>query len=147
MELLLTRVHESGFHTCGLLTYGTHTWTTLEDAHHPIKVAGETRIPAGTYDIALREVSMMASRYQDRFGSGHKGMIWLQDVPNFEYVYIHIGNCAEDSKGCILIGRTMVPAQGLIGESKAAYEELWPLIMDGIDKNARISIRIEDAHT
>jgi len=145
VNLKLTRIYETGIHTCGLLQYGGHIWTALEDAHHDRKIPGKTRIPAGTYDLNLRTTSPMASRYRERFGKEHAGMIWLRDVPNYDYVYIHIGNIAEDSRGCILVGRTMSPQQGFIGESKAAYEELYPLIMDGLANNARASIEIVDA--
>lgn len=146
MNLTLDRVHESGIHTCGLLRYNGHIWTTLEDAFHAQKIPNKTRIPPGTYDITLRTVSPMASRYQERFGPDHKGMMWLQNVPNFDHVYIHIGNVVDDSSGCILVGRTMSPHQGFIGESKAAYEELWPLIISEIERNARVNITIRDIH-
>lgn len=144
MKLKLRRVYESGIHTCGLLEYGSHIWTTLEDAHHPQKIKNYTRIPAGTYNIDVRTVSPMAARYRERFGSKHIGMIWLQQVPKFENIYIHVGNVADDTGGCILLGRTMHPQKGFIGESQAAYEEFWPLIMDALDKNTQISIEVSN---
>jgi hypothetical protein len=144
LDLHLTRVYETGIHTAGLLRLDQHIFTTLEDATHPVKIKEKTRIPPGTYDITLRTVSPMAERYRQRFGHDHEGMLWLQDVPNFDHVYIHIGNIADDSAGCILVGKTLTPGQGFIGESKNAYEELYPLIMGAIAHNERVTITIKE---
>ena len=55
---------------------------TLEDEHREEKVSGETRVPAGTYDLVLRKVGGFHSRYSKKYGSMHKGMPWVWDVPN-----------------------------------------------------------------
>ena len=144
MNIILTRIYETGIHTCGLLQVDNRVWTALEDAPHQQKIPGKTRIPAGTYTLGVREVSPMSSRYRERFGPDHEGMLWLQDVPNFDYVYIHIGNIAEDTRGCILIGRTMTPQQGFIGESKAAYEEFWPLVQAARQSSQLVTIEVRD---
>ncbi len=78
---------------------------TLEDEYRTEKVAAETRIPAGTYTIKLRTEGGMTQRYQSKFPGLHRGMLWLQDVPGFEWIYIHIGNTEEHTEGCILVGR------------------------------------------
>ena len=144
MKLRLRRLYETGIHTVGLLTYGRHVFTTLEDAGHDQKIKGQTRIPAGVYELQLRTTSPMASRYRDRFGDTHEGMIWLQSVPQFDYVYIHLGNVAEDTDGCILVGRTMEPARGFIGDSVKAYEEFYPPVMEALKRHDKVSIKVED---
>ena len=65
---------------------------TLEDEYRKEKVAGETRIPAGTYKITLRTTGGFHGRYEKKYGQMHKGMLWVRDVPNFEYILIHTGN-------------------------------------------------------
>jgi len=40
---------------------------TCEDEKRTKKVAGKTRIPAGTYEIKLRKGSPMASRYDNKY--------------------------------------------------------------------------------
>ena len=77
----------------------------LEDEHRAVKVAGETRIPAGTYPVELRTEGGMHSRYLEKFPDIHKGMLWLQDVPGFEWIYFHIGNTDDHTAGCILVGQ------------------------------------------
>ena len=90
MKLTLRRFYDTKLHTVGILQLGVHVFTTVEDAFHSPKIIKKTRIPAGTYDIDLRTVSPLATRYVERFGWKHKGMIWLRQVPEFDFVYIHI---------------------------------------------------------
>lgn len=144
MKLTLRRNFDTNGHTVGLLQMGVHVFTTCEDAFNQPKIPGKTRIPPGTYEIDLRRVSPLASRYVERFGSKHLGMIWLRHVPEFEYVYIHVGNDHEDTDGCILIGRTVDPLTGIIGKSVDAYKELYPLIMAAHERSEPITITITD---
>ena len=65
---------------------------TLEDEARETKVMGETRIPAGTYKLKLRKEGGYHSRYVKKYGSMHKGMIHVQDVPGFEWILWHTGN-------------------------------------------------------
>lgn len=144
MNLTLRRNYDTRAHTVGLLQLGVHVFTTVEDAFNQPKISGKTRIPAGTYDIGLRTVSPMASKYVTRFGDKHTGMIWIKGVPGFEFVYIHIGNNEDDTEGCVLIGRTVDPVAGFIGKSVDAYKELYPLVMAAHERNERITITITD---
>lgn len=47
----------------------------LEDEHRNEKKSGETRIPAGRYEITLRTVGGFHQRYSNRFPIMHKGML------------------------------------------------------------------------
>lgn len=67
----------------------------LEDYDASHKVYGQTAIPRGEYKI---EVS-----FSTRF---KKELPILIDVPYFTGIRIHGGNTADDSHGCILLGRT-----------------------------------------
>lgn len=123
---------------------------TLEDEFRTIKEYGETRIPAGTYDLELRTEGGFHNRYLKKFGSDfHKGMIELQDVPKFTYVLIHIGNDDDDSAGCILTGNTannnlIEGKKGFIGDSTGAYREIYPIIRDELLNGNQVSITIKD---
>lgn len=77
----------------------------LEDERRSVKVDGETRIPAGLYPVKLRTEGGIHPRYAKNFPDIHKGMLWLQDVPGFEWIYIHIGNKDEHTAGCILVAQ------------------------------------------
>ena len=56
---------------------------TLEDEFRTQKVYGETRIPAGTYEIELRTIGRFHERYLKKFPEMHIGMLWIRNVPNF----------------------------------------------------------------
>ena len=77
---------------------------TLEDEYRKEKVMHETRIPAGTYKVTLRTVGGFHAKYTERYGEMHKGMLWVCDVPGFEYILIHTGNTDEHTSGCLLVG-------------------------------------------
>ena len=105
MNLLLERITADDDSSIGTLYRdGKFHCFTCEDEYRAEKVAKETRIPAGTYEIKLRAVSGMATRYRSKLGSWHEGMLHLQDVPGFEWIYIHIGNTDDHTEGCILVG-------------------------------------------
>ncbi len=114
---------------------------TLEDEKRTVKVWGETRIPDGTYTIKLRTVGGMHTKYSKQY-PWHKGMLWLQDVPGFEYVYIHVGNTDDDTAGCILVGDT-VNIHGRLLESKPAYERLYKLIIAAMGRGEAVTINIQ----
>lgn len=127
--------------TIGILDVFGEGVFTLEDPRRAHKVFGETRIPAGCYRLELRDQGGMTQRYTARFPDMHQGMIWLLNVPMFDYVYIHIGNWAKDTEGCILVG--LARNKDMIRESKAAYQLIYPKIVEAIQDDG-CCIIIED---
>lgn len=121
--------------------FGTEVWT-LEDTRREHKVFGETRIPAGRYRLELRNEGGMTARYAARFPDMHRGMVWLQDVPMFDYVYIHIGNGPEHTEGCILVG--LGRDTDWIVSSAAAYRRIYPEIVEAIDEGGPVYLDITD---
>ena len=93
-DTTVRRVHVDGRFVC----FG------LEDEFRETKIASETRIPAGTYDVRLRTEGGHHNKYSTRFNEIHKGMLHIQDVPNFTFILIHCGNTDEDTDGCLLVG-------------------------------------------
>ena len=62
-------------------------------------------------------------------------MLWLQNVPDFEYIYIHTGNTDHDSAGCILVGYANylnIDERGSVGMSVDAYKDIYPPIAQKI---------------
>lgn len=120
---------------------------TLEDEHRDVKVMHETRIPAGTYDITLRTVGGFHAKYSQRFGEMHKGMLWVRDVPNFEYILIHAGNDDDDTSGCLLVGDTQtqnVTSDGFVGSSVNAYKRIYKPIAEAIECGDEVTITYID---
>lgn len=142
-HIILQRSVSNDECTFGTLSVFGETVWTLEDPRRRHKVHGETRIPAGRYELRLRNEGGMTQRYAARFPDIHKGMIWLQDVPYFEWVYIHIGNTARDTEGCILVGMDSEAEDNMILGSAAAYRKIYPLIVEAI-QNDGCSLVIRD---
>ena len=118
-----------------------------EDEHRSVKVAGETRIQEGTYKLGIRDVGGFHGRYKNKFPRMHKGMIQILDVPNFDYVLIHIGNDDDDTAGCLLVGRNCVTSPGAfsVGNSTGAYIELYNRVIDEVSAgNATITFEDND---
>lgn len=121
---------------------------TLEDEHRALKVKGETRIPAGRYEIKLRKEGGFHSRYTKKYPGMHKGMLHVQDVPGFEWILIHTGNTDEHTAGCLIIGQSqesniLVP-DGFIGKSVNAYKQIYPPIAKAIEKGEDVFITYID---
>ena len=120
---------------------------TLEDEHRDVKVMSETRIPAGCYTLKLRKEGGFHNRYDKKYGSIHKGMIHVQDVPNFEYILWHTGNTDEHTAGCLLLGDTSqqnITKEGFIGSSTEAYKRVYPLVTSAIESGEEVSVEYID---
>ncbi len=90
---------------------------TLEDTPRVVKIPGLTAIPMGLYKVEYT--------YSPKF---KQVMPELRDVPGFSGIRIHTGNDAEDTEGCILVGRRRGP--DVIYESRLAYQALLPRIIE-----------------
>jgi hypothetical protein len=145
MELTLYRYDFKPKYAQGLLFLnGEFFCDTIEDAVRDAKVPGETAVPYGRFKIELRKVGGMTRKYKKRFPDTHKGMLWLRKVPNFKYVYIHIGNKPEDSEGCILVGDKFSP--GIVMNSTSTYSKLYPILTEAmLDEEVYITI-VKDIH-
>lgn len=105
MKLTVKRIRSNGDTTMGQLYIDSVAeCDTLEDEHRDVKVKGETRIPAGTYALKVREFGGFHEKYKRRFPKFHEGMIEIVGVPGFTDVLIHCGNTDEDTMGCLLLG-------------------------------------------
>ena len=111
------------------------------------KVPGETRIPAGTYEVRLRTTGGFHTRYSRKFSDIHRGMLELVDVPNFRHVLIHVGNDDGDTAGCLLTGTSANSDTGRmrVGASALAYKRLYQRVIDDAAAgDLRISIKDGD---
>lgn len=107
MEIHVKRSRQGKNSTLSVLYIdGEQVCYVLEDSVRDEKIKGSTAIPAGRYKLAFRRYGGMHGRYHRLFPDFHKGMIQLMDVPNFSYIYIHMGNNFADTAGCLLVGKT-----------------------------------------
>ena len=153
MKLKVLRFSSQEDSTSGLLFEDTDLGLrflcyTLEDEYRKEKVYAETRIPAGKYNLTLREVGGFHSRYKKKFPDIHKGMLWVRDVPNFEYILIHCGNTDNQTAGCLLLGDSqqsnIVSKDGFIGSSNQAYKRVYPIIAKKLDMGDNVTIEYID---
>jgi len=124
---------------------------TLEDEYRDEKVMAETRIPAGTYALTLRTTGGFHSRYKEKYGKMHKGMLWVRNVPGFEYILIHTGNTDEHTAGCLLLGDSQQAnfgdSNGFIGSSVSAYKRVYPQIAEALYNDHEVKIKYIDFDT
>lgn len=143
MTLSLVRLQGDGISTLGIIEVEDLILFTLEDTKREIKIYGETCIPCGTYEIKLRTEGTKHEEYKEKFSSFHKGMLWLQDVPNFQYILIHIGNTAKDTMGCILVGSEIHNVNYILG-STIAYMNLYKRVIKAFDRGEKVYINIRE---
>jgi len=134
----IKRLNATNQSTTGLFFIdGKFECFTLEDPYQCQKIKGNTRIPCGIYKLSLRTEGKLNEKYIHKIGDGHKGMLWLNNVPNFSYIYIHIGNTVSDTSGCILVGDeliTNVERDGKVLNSTRAYKRIYKKIVESIYK-------------
>jgi hypothetical protein len=118
---------------------------TLEDEHREIKVPGETRIPAGEYELALRAEGGMHEKYRVRYPE-HRGMLWIKKVPGFEWIYLHPGNTPAASSGCLLVG-DMAHVRGELMQSEIAYRRIYQLLSNALLAGEPVTIHVRDEVT
>ena len=154
MDLLVLRFSSQKDSTNGLLFQKTESFGlqflcyTLEDEQRALKVKGETRIPAGIYDIQFRKEGGFHNKYSKRFTDIHKGMLQVMDVPNFDYILLHCGNTDEHSSGCLLVAdsqeNNIIIKDGFIGKSTNAYKRVYPLIAKELELGNKVTIEYKD---
>ncbi len=153
MKLEVIRYSSQNDSTLGLLfdvTHGKRQFLcyTIEDEYRSIKKMHETRIPEGTYKLSLRKEGGFHQRYSSKYKGWHRGMIYVNKVPNFEYVLWHVGNYETNTSGCLLLGNSSTEnisdKKGYIGASVAAYKRVYPLIADAIEKGQDVQVTYVD---
>lgn len=128
----------------------------VEDEKRNIKVKGETRIGAGTYELKLTASPKFSHEYyrdqngeiisakewnaclpeiQNKYKWPHE-MITVTGVANFDRILWHWGNTDDDTDGCYLVGSVFGKTGGQDGvlNSRKKYTEIYPLIWRAINK-------------
>lgn len=140
MKLLLQRQPSTDKSTIGtLFVNDVYECDTLEDVVREIedvpvkqwKVQNQTAIPRGTYPIAIT--------YSPRF---KKKLPLLIDVEGFSGVRIHAGNTAENTEGCILVGKKTKHGTLQGGSSRPAMARLQAKIQAALDRFEPVTIKI-----
>ena len=134
MKLKVERLWKKPGYTVGrLYVDGKFFCNTLEDTVRDLnrerKVPGKTTIPYGEYKVVFN--------WSPKFG---RNLPRLLNVPAFEGILIHPGNTADDSSGCILVGKNT--KVGRLTESRYTSDRLNVLVKDAQRKGESITIEI-----
>lgn len=134
MKLKVERLWKKPGYTVGrLYVDGKFFCNTLEDTARDLnrerKVPGKTAIPYGEYKVVFN--------WSPKFG---RNLPRLLNVPAFEGILIHPGNTADDSSGCILVGKNT--KVGRLTESRYTSDRLNVLVKDAQRKGESITIEI-----
>lgn len=143
MELLLNRDVRSVHSTTGKISVdGVFECFVLEDTDRGLKCTmplqellekklhGLTAIPEGRY--------MVVVNYSNRF---KRNLPLLLNVPAFEGIRIHPGNCAADTEGCLLPG--VARRTDWVSNSRQAFEALFQKISTAINRQEKVYITIQ----
>lgn len=103
------------------------------------KIYGKTAIPTGTYTIDMDTVS---PKFESRsWAVPYQGKLpRLQNVKGFEGVLIHVGNKAEDTLGCLLVG-TYNGGNNIV-QSTIAFLKLMGMLLQAHQNQEEIKITI-----
>lgn len=152
MNILLQRFSDNKDSTMGLwfhkdekkfLMFG------LEDEYRQVKVKGETRIPAATYELKIRkEDTPLTIKHREAYGAWFEYHIEITGIPNFSGVYIHAGNDDDHTDGCPLGGNTLTnhfiqqkkPLTSSIDAIRRFYALVYPVLKAG----GRVFLEIRD---
>ncbi len=134
MKLKVERLWKKPGYTVGrLYVDGKFFCNTLEDTVRDLnrerKIPGKTAIPYGEYKVVFN--------WSPKFG---RNLPRLLNVPAFEGILIHPGNTADDSSGCILVGKNT--EVGRLTESRYTSDKLNVLVEDAQRKGESITIEI-----
>lgn len=148
MDYSLLRFKSRGDYTIGgifehksMLAMPNFLCFSLEDEFRKEKIKKETRIKFGRYKLELRTEGGLTKKYARKFPTMHQGMIWLREVPDFKWVYIHVGNTDDDTEGCIVVGNGAIVDR--LTNSVDAYNFIYPKMVASI-KSGSTYITIVD---
>ncbi len=132
MNITVERIKSDNDATLSLVYIdGTFECFGIEDEFRKEKIANETRIPSGVYNIGVRTVGGFNNRYTAKFPDFHKGMLQVLNVPNFEYILIHIGNTDDDTAGCLVVGENAHTSGAIKNSSSTnAYKKLYKKVIE-----------------
>ena len=152
MELLLDRKWKKDTYTIGIMyVNGQRFSETVEDKDRGLndkmplaeikakKIYGQTAIPTGTYEIKLTYSPSFANK---AFGKKYGGKVpQMMNVKGYEGVRIHPFNTAEESKGCVAVGRNTI--KGQVTQSTVYYYKLMDnYIMPAVKRGEKITLTI-----
>lgn len=148
LVITLLRYIDDGETTIGLLYINDSFYCyTLEDTFRDVKVAGETRIPAGEYTVNFRvEETELTKKYRERYPEWFSHHIQIQNVKDFSSIYIHSGGDHTHTEGCILVSDSLSigSTSSFLTNSRNTFRRLYQCLREPLDNKKKVVIRIKD---
>jgi hypothetical protein len=148
LQMMLLRYVDDGQTTLGMLFVDNKYFSmTLEDTYHETKIKGQTRIPAGTYEIRFQPaLTELTKKYRERFPDWFTNHLELQNVPGYAGIYIHSGGTHKDTEGCLLVSDayTLGTEGPVLTHSKETFRKLYLRLSAALTQGQRVRITIKD---
>ncbi|MBT1696791.1 hypothetical protein KK083_07900 [Fulvivirgaceae bacterium PWU4] len=150
LQMMLLRYVDDGQTTLGMLFVDNKYFSmTLEDTYHETKIKGQTRIPAGTYEIRFQPaLTDLTKKYRERFPDWFTNHIELQNVPGYVGIYIHSGGNHKHTEGCLLVSDAYtLGAEGpafKVSDSNETFKKLYLRLSAALTQGQRVRITIKD---
>lgn len=151
-----TLTNKDGNYTIGFLTNEEQSFRSLvlEDGYNKDKIHGQTRIPAGFYELGLRkEDTPLTLRHREAY----KGLAWFDKnpdwyhievlkIPGYSGVYVHSGNDDSHTLGCLLPAYQldMTLMEKPTSKSMLAVNDFYAIAYPLLDKGSKVHIEIRD---
>lgn len=153
MELLLNRRWKKDTYTIGeMFVNGVKFSETCEDKDRGLKdsmseweikskkIYGKTAIPTGTYELKMTYSPKFANRpFAKKYGGK---VVEIMNVKGYQGARIHPFNTAEESLGCIAVGRNL--EKGKVLQSTIYYTKLLETyLLPAFKKGEKVTITIK----
>lgn len=129
-----------------LLIDGRFFCFVIEDGHRHRKVKHETRIPHGLYPVQKATTGRFYEKYKKQYG--HEFSIYVDNVPGFSGILIHIGNSVKDTSGCPLVNRNIgLGTDGNFSgtDSASVYRQLYSLVAAAFERGETVMLKVTRA--
>lgn len=148
MIFKLQRLFDNGKYTLDHLVNNDKTFHSfvIEDVHRAVKIAGETRIPAGFYSLGIRKEETPLTIKHRAYGDWFKFHIEILNIPNFHGVYFHAGNDASHTEGCITPGYAfdLTLEKNQQGKSTLAVKDFYSIVYPKLEAGEKVHLQIAD---
>lgn len=155
MEIRVRRTALKDTYTIGKMYIdGTYFCDVLEDKvrdlnkngefdNGEVKIANNTAIPYGTYEITMDVRSTKFSDFEKYpWAKEYDGYLpRLTNVPLFVGVLLHVGNSDVDSSGCLLVGENKVVGK-VINSTKTFHRLMHEYLIPAKNRGEKIYITI-----
>lgn len=149
MIFKIQRLFDNGVYTLDHLVNDAKTFHSfvIEDVARAVKVPGETRIPAGFYTLGIRkDDTPLTLKHRTAYGSWFKYHIEILNILNFHGVYIHSGNDASHTEGCITPGYAfdITSTSNQQGKSTIAVKDFYAIVYPKLEAGEKVFLEIRD---